>query len=230
LFTAALDHTPLLLHTDVAVSGKPRFRFETIWPRFPGYLDAIACGWHDVPVNANADAFRSLDIKLHNTAKELKRWSQKFVGSVCFQLAVVKEVIFTLEQAQNRRQLWREETKLRTELKFKCLGLASLAHTIARQHSRILHLIKGDANTCYFQLQACHRSRKSFIDRLVHQGCTLVDEESKANAIFQHFNAIFGVGVPRSCALNFDQLQFDIVNLSGLDFCFSKAEIWSAIY
>jgi hypothetical protein len=143
------------------------------------------------------------------------------VGSVCFQLAVVKEVIFKLEQAQNRRQLWREEAELRTELKFKCLGLASLAHTIARQHSRILHLIK---------LQACHRSRKSFIDRLVHQGCTLVDEESKANAIFQHFNAIFGVGVPRSCALNFDQLQFDIVNLSGLDFCFSKAEIWSAIY
>jgi hypothetical protein len=34
-------------------------------------------------------------------------------------------------------------------------------------------------------------SRKSFIDRLVHQGCTLVDEEYKADVIFQHLNDIF---------------------------------------
>jgi hypothetical protein len=46
------------------------------------------------------DTFRSLDIKLRSTAKSLKRWNQKFVGSVRFQLAVAKEVIFKLEQAQ----------------------------------------------------------------------------------------------------------------------------------
>jgi hypothetical protein len=90
LSTAASDHTPLLLHYDIAVSGKPRFRFETFWPRFSGYLDAVAHGWQDVPGNANADAFRSLDFKLRSTAKELKRRSQKFVGSVRFQLVVAK--------------------------------------------------------------------------------------------------------------------------------------------
>jgi hypothetical protein len=61
------------------------------------------------------------------------------------------------------------------ELKFKCLGLASLARTIAQQCSRILHLKEGDANTRYFHLEACHCSRKSFIDRLVHDGYTLED-------------------------------------------------------
>jgi hypothetical protein len=174
--TYASDHAPLLLPTDLAAPGKQRFRFESIWPRLPGYLEAVVDGWRGAPAHADA-----LDIKMRNTAKALKQWSQKFVGSVRFQLAVTKEAIFKLEQAQDTHPLSVEEVELRTELKFKCLGLASLAHTIARQCSRILHLKEGDANTCYFQLQACHRSKKSFIDKLTHQGCTLVD------VLQQHF-------------------------------------------
>jgi hypothetical protein len=85
------------------------------------------------------------------------------------------------------------ETELRIELKFKCLGLASLTRTIARQRSRILHLKEGDANARYFHLRVCHRSRKSFIDHLMHHGCTLVEEEDRAEAIFQHFYPTFGL-------------------------------------
>jgi hypothetical protein len=109
------------------------------------------------------------------------------------------------------------------------MGLASLARTIAQQRSRILHLKEGDVNTRYFHLEACHCSRKSFIDHLVNDGYTLVDEVSKANAIFRHFNAIFGVELPRSCGLTYEQLHFQPINLSGLDFCFSEDEIWSVI-
>jgi hypothetical protein len=220
LSTTTSDHASLLLHTDVTVSGKPRFQFETICPKFLGYLDAIDCGWNGVPISANVDAFKSLDIKLCNTAKELKHCSQKFVGNVRFQLVVAKEVIFKLDQAQDRHQLSCEEVELRTELKFKCLGLASLARTIARQRSRILHHREGDTNTCYFQLQASHHSRKSFIDRIVHHSCGLVDEESKVDAIFQHFNTIFGTDMPISCVLNLDQLQLGTANLSRQDFFF----------
>jgi hypothetical protein len=189
LSSGVSDYAPLLLHTDVAAPGKPRFRFESIWPIFLGYMEAVVDGWHGAP--AQADAFRSLHIKLHNTAKALNHWSQKFVGSVRFQLAVAKEVIFKLEQAQDSRPLSVEERELRVELKFKCLGLALLARMIARQRSRILHLKEGDANTRYYQLQACHRSKKSFIDKFSHQGCTLVHEEHKAEALFQHFSSIF---------------------------------------
>jgi hypothetical protein len=53
----------------------------------------------------NADACHILDFKLCNTAKSLKRWSQKFVGSVHLQLAMAKEVVFKLEQAQDWRAL-----------------------------------------------------------------------------------------------------------------------------
>jgi hypothetical protein len=148
---------------------------------------------------------------------------------VRFQLVVAKEVIFKLEQAQDTRSLSVEETELRTELKFKCLGVALLARTIARQRSRILHLKEGDTNTCYYQLQACHRSRKSFIDKLFHQGRTFVQEEQKAKAIFQHFSSIFGTDVPRARVLDFDQLRMPRVDLSTTDSCFSKEEVWSAI-
>jgi hypothetical protein len=41
---------------------------------------------------------------------------------------------------------------------------------------------------------------------LVHQGCTLVDKEYMAGAIFHHFYDIFGVGVPRVRALDFNLL------------------------
>jgi hypothetical protein len=72
------------------------------------------------------------------------------------------------KQAQDTCLLSTEELDLRTELKFKCLGLASLAHTIARQRLWILHLKEGDSNTRYFQPQAW---------------CTLVDEEDKVEVI-----------------------------------------------
>jgi hypothetical protein len=227
LSTCASDHAPLLLHTDLTAPGKQRFHFGSIWPRFTGYLDAIVDGWHGA--SAHADIFRSLDIKMRNMAKVLKQWSQKFVGSVRFQLAVPKEVIFKLEKAQDTRHLSMEELELRIELKFKCLGFTSLARTIARQCLHILHLKEGDANTHYFQLQACHCSRKSFIDRLTHHGCTLVDEEEKADVIFQHFSSIFGDEVPRARALNFKLLQLPKVDLSGNDCCFSEYEVWSTI-
>jgi hypothetical protein len=59
-----------------------------------------------------------------------------------------------------------EELSLRDELKGHSLGLASLARTIARHRSRIRYLEEGDANTKFFHLQACHRSRKNVFERL----------------------------------------------------------------
>jgi hypothetical protein len=40
--SAYSDHAPLLLHTNTNTTAHKRFMFETICPRFPGYLDAVA--------------------------------------------------------------------------------------------------------------------------------------------------------------------------------------------
>jgi hypothetical protein len=95
--TACSDHAPMLPLSNVDSPVFRRFKFEAIWPCFPGFLEAVHEGWN--LTLQNADACRILDYKLRDTAKALKRWSQRFVGSVRLQLAVAREVIFKLEQA-----------------------------------------------------------------------------------------------------------------------------------
>jgi hypothetical protein len=104
------DHTPLILHTDISTPANSRFMFESIWPKFLGYLDAIKEGWQcDLQ---HIDAFRMLDHKFRSTAKSLKWWSQKNVGSIHLQLTNAREVVFKLKQAQGMRALSAAEQEL----------------------------------------------------------------------------------------------------------------------
>jgi hypothetical protein len=73
LSSSCLDHAPLMLQTCALVPAKPRFKFETIWPKFLGYLEAVAEGWQcSIP---HGDCFRNLDDKFRSMTKGLKCWS-----------------------------------------------------------------------------------------------------------------------------------------------------------
>jgi hypothetical protein len=224
--SSCLDHTPLLLHTDSSHVFHHRFMFESTWPKFSSYLDAVVAGWN-YPVQS-ADPFHTLVVKFRNTARALKSWSQKFVGSIRLQLVVAKEVIFQLDRAQ-AHLLSSDELVLRRELKFKCLELASLARSIARQHSHLTFLKESNANTRFFHLQACHRGRKSFIDHLLHHGTTVVHESEKAQLVFDHFDAILGAVIDRTAALDLNALGVSMMQLTGLDHCFSEDEVWQIV-
>jgi exonuclease III len=41
LSSACSDHAPLLLNTNISTPFKKRFIFENIWPKMPGYLEAV---------------------------------------------------------------------------------------------------------------------------------------------------------------------------------------------
>jgi hypothetical protein len=129
------DHAPLLLNLHHNSWAKPRFRFEGFWARLPGFQEIVAQAWA-MPVGG-VDACRALDIKFRLTAKALKNWSREHVGSVRQQLFMAKELIAQLDIAQERRLLSDEECSMRRDLKRRCLGLASMARTIARHRSRI---------------------------------------------------------------------------------------------
>lgn len=45
LSTDGSDHAPLLLATNTQPSSRRRFRFESIWPRLPGYLETVTTAW-----------------------------------------------------------------------------------------------------------------------------------------------------------------------------------------
>jgi hypothetical protein len=55
-----------------------------------------------------------------------------------------------------------------------------------------------------------------------------VNQEEKVKAIFQHFSAIFGTAVVQERILEFSTLQL-LVDLSGIDRCFSEDEVWLTI-
>jgi hypothetical protein len=187
--TDCSDHAPLLLVLSTEPWAQPRFRFESLWPSVDGFLDVVANSW---TCTLHVDACRALDQRLRNVAKALQCWSAQQIGSVWFQLAAARVIIYELDVAQETRQLSAEEFELRRELKANTLGLASLARTIARQKSWIRYLRDGDANTKFFHLQACHRKRKSYIPMLLHEGCTFTSEEAKSKAVFDYYNSLLG--------------------------------------
>jgi hypothetical protein len=68
-----------------------------------------------------------------------------------------------------------------------------MLRTIIRQRSRITNIAECDANTRYFHLQACHRKRKSHIDKVNFGGAVLIEEEEKAEAFVRHFEDLLGI-------------------------------------
>jgi len=144
---------------------------------------------------------RCIDIKLHRTAQALKSWSAKHIGSVRLQLAIAKEIVYIFDLAQEHRLLSAAEHELRLRAKLCSLGLASLQRTILRQRARITFLAEGDANTKFFHLQACHRSRKNFINKLKVGENFLAQNEQMADGVYNHFHGHHGK--PRSAALQY---------------------------
>jgi hypothetical protein len=97
---------------------------------------------------------------------ELQRWSATKIGGIKNQLLMARELVLRLDRAQERRQLSEEELGLRRRMKMRCLGLASLERTLARQRSRVRQPREGDANMAYFHLIARGHKRRSFIPSL----------------------------------------------------------------
>lgn len=180
---------PLLLFLDTSNGAKRRFRFESFQTKMPGFIDVIATTWSTSIVDA--DPFWVINYKLRKVAKALQSWNATKVGSVRLQLAMTREVLLCLEEAQESRLLTPREHELRRSLKIRTPGLSSLARTIVRQRSRLIFLADGDANTCFYHLQACHRRRKNTIVSLNVNGSEVVDDELLAQAVYEHFNSIW---------------------------------------
>lgn len=81
-----------------------------------------------------------------------------------------------------------------------------MARTVARHRSRIRFLEEGDANTKYFNLQACHRSRKNIIPAVHLDGTWFSEEDAKADVIYGYFNDILGKPFSRDYTLELHDL------------------------
>jgi hypothetical protein len=177
-----------------------------------------------------ASPFARLDWLLRNTARFLKSWNDHHVGNIKLQLEICKEVLHCLEVARDHRQILSHEEHLQHELKLKALALSSLCRTIARQESSIASIKEGDAPTHFFHAHANARQRKKFIQLLQHNGQTLVDENRKAEALFEFFNSILGMPARREKVINLDLLDLPQINLSELSTHFIEEEVLIMIH
>jgi hypothetical protein len=67
------------------------------------------------------------------------------------------------------------------------------------------------------------------IDKLHHDGRWVVDEEAKADLIFNHFNSILDDYEECSHGLDFNALGVPTLHASAIDHYFSEDEVWAVI-
>jgi hypothetical protein len=80
-------------------AGKRRFHFEAFWPKLDGFHKAEEAAWQSV--QPGPCPFSTLNLKIRPAAKELQAWSDKKVDHVASQLAMVQEILYRLEIAQD---------------------------------------------------------------------------------------------------------------------------------
>jgi hypothetical protein len=207
------------------VSKFKGFKFESYWLKLPG--DVVKEAWNK-PLLAT-DAIRRLHIKLSRTAKALKQWKKNNIGNIKMQLAIIKDVIWQLDQAKERRNLSHSEYAFRDRLKEIYLGLLALERVRARQRSIMTNIKHDGANTKLFYLRANGRKRKKHIQILqTLQGLTITHDD-KEREIAYHFEELLEAKHHRAFSLNWEELNYPAFNLTELEANISGEEVKSAI-
>ncbi|KAM0828305.1 hypothetical protein ACQ4PT_067636 [Festuca glaucescens] len=204
-----------------------RFRFERFWLKLDGFLDEVKARWEEGESPENP--LRHLELKLRRTSRGLQSWSQRKVGSVRDLILVANEVIMRLDVAQECRPLSVTENWLRSNLKLKIIGLASLQRTIARQRARVAGLADGDASSQFFRITAATRRQRNDIAALRSGEQFVSDLEGKVGLATDFFLGLLGSAQPREFDLSLGALGMAPVDLSELETPFSEAEVLAAI-
>jgi hypothetical protein len=203
------------------------FRFEAHWLLHDEFLSVVSKAW-EKPVRST-DAIRVLHTKLSRAAKALRHWNKGLVRWAKWVSDIADEVIFSLDVANEDRELTEDERQLRTLLKNKLLGIAAVDRIKWRQRSRITWIREGDANTKIFHLRANGRRRKNHIPSLVGPAGLVSKYEEKEHILLQHYSNIMGTSPPVLLDLNWDALSVSPAALSHLDLPFAMDELKAAI-
>jgi hypothetical protein len=149
--------------------------------------------------------------------KALKNWEKCCIGNIKNQLAIAKEAIWLIDQAQERRTLTQAKTNFKARLKDVYLGLLAVQKISAQQRARLTNIRYGDANLKLFYLRANNRKRKKHIPILQTEGGLAIKHEDKAKEIKRHFGEMLSTKRARTSTLNWDELGYRSYNLMELD-------------
>lgn len=225
--SASSDHCPLILVGDVQRTVYRSFKFESFWPKIPGYREVVAEAWNH-PTGVH-NAFLNLHIKMQRTAKKLKQWAKSKIGRNRLLMTAAKKLIAVMEIAQDHRPLSNQEIALKQELKHRLLGLAAVEKLRLRQQSRLTWIKASDACSKLFFLSANGRKRKNHIRTLHTQQGQLHTHQDKEKAIYDHFSSVFGEPEERNITLDWDRIGMQRHNLQHLEENFTEEEVKAGI-
>lgn len=109
------DHCPLLLVGNTSIKRFRGFRFESFWPKLPGFLEVMQQAWNRSLSVTNP--YLRLQTKLQRTAAALRSWAQSKIGNCRLLLAAAKQLIWIFDVVQEYRMLSQDELHFYTQLK-----------------------------------------------------------------------------------------------------------------
>ncbi|CAN6171901.1 unnamed protein product [Urochloa humidicola] len=221
------DHCPLLIAGGTVVQRYAGFRFESFWPKLPGYHETVAEAWQK-PLQIT-NPFLRLHTKLQRTSRALRRWAKSVIGQNKLLLRATSQLIGILDVVQDYRQLSEAEILLKRDLKTRFLGLTAVEKLRAKQRSRLSHIRAEEANSKLFYLQANGRRCKNTIHSLQTADSVRYSHESKAQEAYNHFSAHFGRPPQRDVTFNWNELSLGNHDLSHLEEEFSEQEVHAVI-
>jgi hypothetical protein len=162
------DHCPLLLVRRATMPKYKGFRFESFWPKLPGFQEVVAEAWGR-PL-AVFKPFLRLHAKLQSTATKLKQWAKSKLGNNKLLMIVAKQLIWIFDVVAEYRQLSLAEISFKRDLKARYLGMAAVEKLRLKQQSRLTMIKATEASEKLFFLRVTGRRRKTYIQRLKHEG------------------------------------------------------------
>jgi exonuclease III len=217
------DHCPLLVAGNAIVQRYNGFRFESFWPKLPGFHEIVAAVWAK-PVRA-FNPFLCLHIKLRRTSKALRSWARGLIGNNRLLLRAATQLIGILDVVQDHRQLGDHEIRLKRDLKARLLGMTAVEKLRAKQRSRLNAICAEEANSKLFYIQANGRRRKNAIHSLQTANGLCYSHEGKAQEIFNHFSKHFGRPIQRDITLNWEEVALPRMDRIHLEDEFSEDEV-----
>ncbi|XP_073360406.1 uncharacterized protein [Aegilops tauschii subsp. strangulata] len=153
----------------------PRFRFETFWLRQPGFTAAVVARWREAR-DAPHRALSAVD-SWHFCAKRsrqfMKGWGANVGRDIREQKKALLESIQALDLRADAAGLSADEWMLRYDLEDQLTVIYTDEEAYWRLRGTQNWVLKGDANTAYFQAIANGRRRHNSIP-LLWDGPTLL--------------------------------------------------------
>nr|XP_045086367.1 uncharacterized protein LOC120967116 [Aegilops tauschii subsp. strangulata] len=223
LARTASDHVPCMVTIKTSIPKSNIFRFENYWLELEGFMDCVDSSWQKQSRKGHitariADKFKSLRMCL-------KRW-QKSISKLKTLICKCNSVILLLDELEEYRTLYRQESNFRIVVKYHVEKLLHLQCLYWRKRCTIRYIKVGGEHTKFFHAMAMERYRRNSIASLkLPNGTVVTDHSQMEGIIWDCFKNRMGSSRGINMGFDLSSLIEPVVGLDVLTKPFEKEEM-----